>query len=140
VPLIVRDPRLAPSKRGGTNDDFTLNVDLAPTILAATGVKAPATMQGRDLAPLYLSTEKPVWRDEFFYEHATIGKVSKIPSSEALVRKDWKYFYWPDFKLEQLFHVAADPFEENDLAKDPGQAARLAEMRARFAELKAAAR
>ena len=140
VPLIVRDPRLAPSKRGGTNDDFTLNVDLAPTILAATGIKAPATMQGRDVAPLYLAAKKPAWRDEFFYELATIGNVTRIPSSEALVRKDWKYFYWPDYKLEQLFHVEADPFEENDLAKDPEQAARLAEMRARFAELKAQAK
>jgi arylsulfatase A-like enzyme len=140
VPLIVRDPRMDPAKRGGTNEDFTLNVDLAPSILAATGVKAPATMQGRDISPLYLAAEKPAWRDEFFYEHAIIGKISKIPASEALVRKDWKYFYWPDFKVEQLFHVAADPFEEKDLAGDPKHAAMLAGMRARFAELKAAAR
>jgi arylsulfatase A-like enzyme len=140
VPLIVRDPRLAAAKRGGTNDDFTLNVDLAPTILAAAGVKAPPTMQGRDVAPLYLADQKPAWRTEFFYEHAVINNVNFIPSSEALVRKDWKYFYWPDFKLEQLFHVAADPFEETDLAKDPAQATRLAEMRARLAELRAAAK
>ncbi len=140
VPLIVRDPRMAAAKRGKTIDDFTLNVDLAPTILGAAGVKAPATMQGRNMAPLYLAPEKAAWRSEFFYEHAIIGNVNKIPASEALVRKDWKYFYWPDFKQEQLFHVAADPFEENDLAADPAQATRLAEMRARFAELKAAAR
>jgi arylsulfatase A-like enzyme len=140
VPLIVRDPRMAAAKRGGTSDAFTLNVDLAPTILDAAGLKAPATMQGRDVAPLYLATEKPAWRTEFFYEHAIIGNVNKIPASEALVRKDWKYFYWPDFKREQLFHVAADPFEENDLASDPAQATRLAEMRARFADLKSAAR
>jgi arylsulfatase A-like enzyme len=140
VPLIVRDPRMAAAKRGGTSDAFTLNVDLAPTILDAAHLKAPATMQGRDLAPLYLATEKPAWRTEFFYEHAIIGNVNKIPASEALVRKDWKYFYWPDFKLEQLFHVAADPFEENDLASDPAQATRLVEMRARFAELKSAAK
>jgi arylsulfatase A-like enzyme len=139
VPLIVRDPRMAAAKRGGTSDAFTLNVDLAPTILDAAHLKAPATMQGRDLAPLYLATAKPAWRDEFFYEHAIIGNVNKIPASEALVRKDWKYFCWPDFKLEQLFHVGADPFEEHDLATDPAQATRLAEMRARFAELKSAA-
>jgi arylsulfatase len=139
VPLIVRDPRLPVGKRGGTNDNFTLNVDLAPTILAATGVEVPATMQGRDFAPLYLSAESPApaWREEFFYEHASVGSVERIPSSEALVRKDWKYFYWPDFKLEQLFHVEADPFEETDLAKDPEQASRLTEMRRRFADLKA---
>jgi arylsulfatase A-like enzyme len=140
VPLIVRDPRMPAEKRGGTNDDFTLNVDLAPTILAATGIKAPATMQGRDIAPLYLAAEKPAWRDGFFYEHAVIKNVDFIPASEALVTKNWKYFYWPDFKLEQLFHVEADPFEENDLARESAHAARLAEMRTRFAELKAAAK
>jgi arylsulfatase A-like enzyme len=140
VPLIVRDPRMIAAKRGTTNDDFTLNVDLAPTILAATGIKLPGTMQGRDIAPLYLAAEKPEWRNEFFYELATVGSVVRIPASEALVRKDWKYFYWPDFKLEQLFHVQADPFEENDLASDPAQADRLAEMRKRFNELKSAAK
>ena len=140
MPLIVRDPRMARAKRGQTNDDFTLNVDLAPTILAAVGIPAPATMQGRDLAPLYLAATKPAWRNEFFYEHATINNTNFIPSSEALVRKDWKYFYWPDFKTEQLFDLRTDPLEENDLIADPAQAGRLAEMRRRFAELKAAAR
>ena len=140
VPLIVRDPRMAQAKRGQTNDDFTLNVDLAPTILAAAGIKAPATMQGRDFAPLYLAAQKPAWRTEFFYEHAIIQRTNFIPSSEALVRKDWKYFYWPDFKTEQLFDLRADPLEENDLIAEPSQATRLTEIRRRFAELKAAAR
>lgn len=140
VPLIVRDPRMPAEKRGGTNDDFTLNVDLAPTILGATGVKAPATMQGRDIAPLYLAAEKPAWREEFYYEFSLGNRPDHIPASEALVRKDWKYFYWSHYKVEQLFHIAADPFEETDLAKDPAHAARLAEMRARLAELKAAAK
>ena len=140
VPLIVRDPRLKSATGGQLNDDITLNVDLAPTILAAAGIAAPATMQGRDLAPLYLAATKPVWRTEFFYEHAVIKSVDFIPASEALVRKDWKYFYWPDFGLEQLFDLRADPFEEHDLIGDPASAKQLAAMRTRFAELKAAAR
>ncbi|RYD62938.1 MAG: DUF4976 domain-containing protein, partial [Verrucomicrobiaceae bacterium] len=140
VPLIVRDPRLAASKGGMTNDDFALNVDLAPTILAAAGLKVPETMQGQDLAPLYMAETTPAWRTEFFYEHATIRNINFIPSSEALVRKAAKYFYWPDFKQEQLFDLKADPSEENDLIADPAQTERLAEMRSRFAELKAAAR
>ncbi len=140
VPLIVRDPRMDKTKGGQTNADFTLNVDLAPTILAATGIKAPATMQGRDLAPLYLATQKPAWRSEFFYEHATINNTNFIPASQALVRKDWKYFYWPDFNTEQLFDLRTDPNEEKDLIADPAQKDRLIEMRRRFAELKDAAR
>lgn len=139
VPLIIRDPRMTAVRRGQTSDAFALNVDLAPTILAATGIAAPTHMQGQDLAPLYLAQANPAWRTEFFYEHATINNINFIPSSQALVRQDWKYFYWPDFKREQLFDLRADPHEENDLAADPGQQERLAEMRKRFADLKRAA-
>jgi hypothetical protein len=35
TPLIVADPRMPAAVRGTTNDALTLNVDLAPTILAA---------------------------------------------------------------------------------------------------------
>lgn len=141
VPLIVRDPRMAAARHGTTDDSFTLNVDLAPTILAATGLKAPETMQGRDIAPLYLTdSAKAAWRTEYFYEHAVVKAKDVIPASEALVRKDWKYMFWPDFGTEQLFHLSTDPLEETDLAADPSQAAKLAEMRAQFAVLKAAAK
>lgn len=139
VPLIVRDPRMVRERRGGTNDDFTLNVDLAPTILSAATVTAPKNMQGRDIAPLYLAAAKPAWRSEFFYEHGIIKNVDFIPASEALVRKDAKYLFWPDFKHEEIFDLRADPFEERNLAADPTQQAKLAELRKRFAELKAAA-
>ena len=79
------------------------------------------------------------WRKEFFYEHGVIRSVDFIPASEALVRKDWKYMFWPDHGREQLFHLAADPGEERDLAAAPAHAAVLAEMRARFREVKTAA-
>lgn len=140
VPLIVRDPRLPAAKRGTTNDKFTLNVDLAPTILGFAGIPAPAAMQGRDIAPLYLGDGAEDWRTEFFYEHPTINNKHFIPASEALVRKDWKYFFWPETGVEQLFHIAEDPFEENDLAADPARKDLLAGMRARFNELKVLAK
>ena len=140
VPLIIKDPRMKEVARGKTNDDFTLNVDLAPTILSAVGMQAPETMQGRDVSPLYLADEKPDWRSEFFYEHPMLKSSDFIPASEALVRKDWKYFYWPEFDREQLFNLEDDPNEENDLAADPVAAEQLKTMRERFAELKAKAR
>lgn len=136
VPLIINDPRMAKTRHGKTNDDFTLSVDLAPTILGAAGIEAPKTMQGRDMSPLYLAEKKPQWRVEFFYEHPMLRSSEFIPASEALVRKDWKYFYWPEFEREQLFDLTADPHEENDLVADPAQSERLAEMRARFVQLK----
>ena len=139
VPLIVRDPCLPAARRGTTNDSMTLNVDLAPTVLAATGTPAPARMQGHDFAPLYLAENKPEWRAEFFYEHAQAAG-GRIPANEALVRRDAKFMFWPEANYEQLFDLTADPREENDLVRDPAHAARLKEMRSRFAELKAAAK
>ena len=140
TPLIVRDPRMPAAQRGQTNDDLTLNVDLAPTFLAAAGIAAPARMQGRDLPSLYLASNAPAWRTEFFYEHATIKNIHFIPSSEALVRKDVKYLYWPDFQHEELFDLTADRAETHNLAAAPNQATTLASLRSRFAELKAAAK
>ena len=140
TPLIVRDPRMPAAQRGQTNDDFTLNVDLAPTFLAAAGIAAPARMQGRDLSSLYLASNAAAWRTEFFYEHATIKNIHFIPSSEALVRKEVKYLYWPDFQHEELFDLTADRAETHNLAAAPNQAKTLASLRSRFAELKAAAK
>jgi arylsulfatase len=141
VPLIVRDPRLPAARKGQTNGDFVLNVDLAPTILGAANVKAPKGMQGRDFAPLYREAKvEPAWRTEFFYEHAIIGTKDRIPASQALVRHDAKYILWPDFGHEELFDLRADPAEQKNLIADPTRAKQLADLKARFAELKAQAK
>jgi len=140
VPLIVRDPRLPASRRGETHDSFVLNTDLAPAILAFACIPAPAGMQGRDFAPLYLAAKTPGWREEFFYEHPTILNTDFIPSSEALVRRDLKYIYWPDFKHEELYDLTHDPLEERNLVNDKARTKVLADLRERFAEVKAQAR
>jgi len=103
-------------------------------------IAAPARMQGRDLSPLYLAARKPAWRDEFFYEHATLRNTDFIPASEALARKEIKYIYWPDFNYEELFDLRLDPREERNLASDKAYATKLAQLRQRFSELKAQAR
>jgi arylsulfatase A-like enzyme len=142
VPLIVSDPRMPAAMRGRTNGEFVLNVDLAATILAAANVAAPAGMQGRDFAPLYrtATAPDPAWRDEFFYEHAIISNKNRIPASQALVRHDAKYIYWPDFEYEELFDLKADPQEQQNLIADPARSQQLAALKQRFAELKAKAK
>lgn len=140
VPLIVWDPRMPAVARGTTDDARTLNVDLAPTILAAARIAPPAAMQGRDLAPLYLDAQPPAWRSEFLYEHAMLTSRDFIPASEALVTREWKYILWPDWGVEQLFDLAHDPREERDLSRDPAQSERLAAMRARSKDLAASLR
>ncbi len=118
VPLIIRDPRMTPDQLGTINEEFTLNIDLAPTLLTAANIPIPPHMMGRDMSTLWLNQkdEKPSsWRTEFFYEHPASFAKDFIPASEALVRKDYKYFYWPQYEYEQLFHIPTDPHEEYDL-------------------------
>ncbi len=147
VPLIIYDPRMPKDKVGTLDDSFTLNVDLAETILGAAGMKPDELMQGRDISDLYLANEKneyhdtasaevEPWRQEFFYEFPSPEEVF-IPSSTALVRKEWKYIYWPAHDREQLFHLKEDPLEMNDLYMDNGTQTVLDEMRKRHDELKA---
>ena len=70
VPLVIQDPRMPKKLHGTTNNEWTLNVDLAPTILRAAGLEASSFMQGRDIAELYLSGDnpedegQPPWRNE----------------------------------------------------------------------------
>jgi len=121
--------------RGTTNDEFTLNVDLAPTILGAAGLKPADTMQGRDISDLYLRPNSPPWRTEFFYEHPIHINKDVIPASTALVRKGIKYINWLSGTSEQLFNVTNDPLEEHDEYNNPAYADLLKEMKERHAVL-----
>lgn len=100
VPLLIHDLRLTTDEV--SRDEMVLNIDLAPTIISAAGLQVPGAIQGKDPAPLYLSNNPPDWREEFFYEHPTITYKSRIPSSEAVVRLDKKYVYWPEWEYEQF--------------------------------------
>jgi arylsulfatase len=140
VPLVIRDPRVPARKRGSTPDQLVLNIDLAPTLVAAAGAPAPDAMQGRDLAPLYTADNAPVWRDEFFYEHPTITSRDRIPASQGVIRRDWKYVHWPEFDYEQLFNLNEDAQEVRNLAREPAHAGQLAKMRQKLEEWRARAR
>ncbi len=137
VPLIIRDPRAR--RTGLVRDEMVLNVDLAPTILGFAGVAPSPRMQGRDLAPLYLGRTPRDWRTQYFYEHATFRNTDFIPASTALVRRDIKYIYWPDFKYEELFDLQRDPEETRNLIRNRAYARRLAVLRREYARLKAEA-
>ncbi|MEO5820361.1 MAG: sulfatase/phosphatase domain-containing protein, partial [Vicinamibacteraceae bacterium] len=132
VPLVVRDPRLPARRRGVSRDEFALNIDVAPTIIAAAGLQIPKDIQGEDLAPLYLQARAPAWRDEFFYQHPTVLGKDRIPSSEAVIRRDWKFIHWPEFDHQQLFDLRSDPGEVQNLAGQPANAERQATMRERL--------
>ncbi len=130
VPLIIHDPRLDDKKRGMSNDEFVLNLDIAPTIVSAIGAEVPERMQGEDISQLYLSDKKVAWRQEFFYEHPTLLNMERIPASEALVRHDTKYVWWPDYGYEQFFDLKKDASELYNQIDNKKYAKKIEEMKA----------
>jgi arylsulfatase A-like enzyme len=113
-----------------------LNIDIAPTIMAAAGAEIPAGVQGSDFSALYLTRKAPKWRQEFYYEHPVVNKVSFIPSSEALVTHFNKYIYWPDYQAEEYFDLKKDPFEEKNRIKEQKDQPAIQALKKRMAELK----
>ena len=137
VPLIVHDPRLDRNKRDIINKDFVLNIDIAPTILAASGISIPDQMQGENFSILYLSGKKHSWRKEFYYEHPFVTNESRIPSSEALITHNSKYIIWPYYNYEEFFDLSNDRIETTNLINDPVYSDEIADLKEKFSLLKA---
>lgn len=131
VPLIMRWPNVIPA--GRRESTRTVAVDFVPTWLEMAGVTAPesTTQDGQSLLPLMTAGRRPGARPIYFhhphYTHAA-GPFSSI------IEEDWKLirFYNASGKRtaggwgEQLFDLAADPYEQDDLiASRPRQVAKL---------------
>jgi len=136
VPLIIYDPRLPAKLKGTSNNEFALNIDVAPTIIAAAGIKVPKVIQGNNLEPLYFSKKSVAWRQDFLVEHPVIEGKAKIPSSEAVVTHHDKYIYWPDYQYEEYFDLKADPNEEHNNFTNPKNQHAIGTLKKRFSELK----
>jgi arylsulfatase A-like enzyme len=132
VPLVVFDPRVPADRRGLTRTEMVLNVDLAPTILAWSGFPVPATMQGRNFAPLVGGGSLP-WREDFYHEFTWTAE-GRIEPSEGIRSARWKYIRYPSQKpvVEQLFDLQKDPGETTDLIADPAHSTMLDSLRAKL--------
>lgn len=125
VPGILRYPRKAPE--GRSVDTILTHVDLAPTLLSLCGVKVPATMQGTDLSPLILRNKGKEPDSAFFqifvpYE----GDGTAGPWRGVRTRR---YMYARTEKEPWvLYDLDKDPYEQNNLARDPASAPVRAEM------------
>jgi choline-sulfatase len=109
VPLIMRGPDFRPGARCATPVSL---VDLYPTILASMGLEADPGIPGGSLIDIAAGAEAD--RDVFCEYHA-IGSVTGI----FMIRfGDYKYVHHDGY-APQLFDLAADPAEANDLGADP---------------------
>jgi len=145
IPCVLYDPRRPAEQRGRVIDEMVLVPDLAPTVLELMGLDSPSSMQGNSVVPL-IRGEDVAWRQDFFAE--ALMDIQNYPRSECLRTTEWKYIRYfrrtedPRARglyrgtldnyieclsstiegeqpvYEELFHLAEDPIEEQNLAGD----------------------
>lgn len=137
VPLIVCDPRESRKDNGRREKAMTLNIDLAPTMLALAGIKEPQSMQGQSLVPLLENKHPKDWRTEFFYEHHTRPDI--IPPSEGVRTGCWVYIRWINENpvLEELFDLKSDSLEAHNVAGDVANRKILSQLQAKWSKYQA---
>tara|TARA_Y100001960_G_C14584827_1_gene782616 strand:- start:558 stop:1019 length:462 start_codon:yes stop_codon:yes gene_type:complete len=119
-------------------DTLVSSIDIAPTIYAATGVKAPAGLPGTDLLaicrqkeadPASKDTRKAIFGESFAHDIASIDRPADSLLFRWCIRDQWKLLLTYDGKVgryafahprtnrtPQLYNVLADPHENKNLA------------------------
>jgi arylsulfatase A len=117
VPLLVRWPDQFAC--GQVCAQIVSGADVFPTLLAACGA-TPAVTDGVDLSLLLRGSQQPLPRDALHwhyphYHHLGLGPCGAIRTG------DYKLVEWFGLQPRQeLYNLAADPGEENDLAQRDG--------------------
>jgi len=120
VPLVIGGPGLP---RGKRVDSLCYLMDLFPTFCDLTGLKTPASVEGRSLMPAITGQQQHV-RDSVFLAYKDLQR--------AVRTDDWKLILYnvEGKETTQLFDMRQDAFEMRNLAADPAQSARIRELRA----------
>ena len=127
VPLIIRGPGIP---AGATREQLVSNIDLAPTIAEITGARPARTVDGISLLPLAQDPSVGANRDLLF-ESFDI-------SAFGIRRGPWKYNEYSNGDRE-LYNLETDPWELDSQDGNPANAALIAELSARLAQLRGCA-
>ena len=116
VPLIVRTPWTTQATKSSKP---VLNVDLAPTIAALTGVTPPVAEDGRSFLPL-LQGEKIPWRGSFLVEYLGPDKLASGGPPPYIAVQSKKFLYVEYLNgWRELYDLRRDPWELDNVAEDP---------------------
>ena len=115
VPLVIAGPGWPVGAQVTRNTSL---IDLAPTILARNN-----GFEGRDLAPLARG-ESPEGPDQVFCEYTAEG----TDEPWLMLRRGARKLIWSEKHGPQLFDLAADPHEAENLAARAEHAAEVASM------------
>lgn len=135
IPFIAHCPEILPANK--TCSKVVANIDVAPTFLAAAGLKTPARMDGQNFLDV-AAGKNTGWRDALLYEYYWERNFPQTPTMHALRTQQYKYIrYFGIWDTDELYDMQADPHEMHNLINEPKHQALVRKMNEQlFAELK----
>jgi arylsulfatase A-like enzyme len=132
IPLLVRYPRAV--RPGTVIDALALNLDLPATILEFAGVPLTWRQHGRSLAALLRGKDSTGWREDFLYENYQDPAYPDVTHDIQAIRTERaKIVSYPGHpEWMQVFDLAADPYEMNNLVDQPVARELVADLKARL--------
>ena len=132
--MILRYP--GKIKEGETSDEMVLNLDVAPTLLQLAGLPVPSGMQGKSFLPL-AEGEKVSWRQDWLYEYYEYPGYENVKPCRGVRTARYKYIeFFLEPKEYELYDLAKDPNEMNNLYGKSGYEELTKHLQARMAELR----
>jgi len=119
MPLLMRWPNGI--KKGITIDQLTQNIDFAPTLLEAAGIKAPKEMQGKSMLPL-LEGKKVKWRDALYYHYYDHIGEHGVARHYGVRTDRYKLIHYYTTNEWELFDLDKDPKEMHSQYSNPAYA------------------
>jgi len=116
MPFLVRWPGRV--KPGAVSRGMILNVDFAPTLLAAAGVGVPADMQGRSFVPLLEGRAPKDWRTSMYYRYYHPGH-HNVAAHYGVRDERYKLIYFNKLDQWELYDLRKDPREMRNVYDDP---------------------
>ncbi len=129
IPLYVSHPGLGRRELAA----LTSNVSIAPTIAALAGADWPAPIPGRDLSPWLAGRAGPAPEAVFSETETNVnyGVYKNVMATRMVRAGRWKFSYsFYGVNDGQLYDLAADPIEMNNLFHDPAHASERRELAA----------
>lgn len=136
-------------RRGVLEDTLLSQIGLLPTLLTACNIPSPDNLAGQSFEPLLRSEACPtppavfaektyhdtydptrtLRTERFKYIRYFEANIFQDLRLATMTNRHWWSLDWRRRTVEELYDLAADPLEANNLSADPDQAETLAELR-----------